>query len=243
MIKHMLKQIISVLTHASILSWPRKVLRQSVNYALATKNGVIVYYNTPERAKAMDLIHQIKKENDMLLFDNEAYQIYMAAKASAKIYGDIAEVGVYKGASAKIIAQVKGKKSLHLFDTFEGLPEISKIDNPEQFYKGKFVVTFEDVKKYLKKYPNVFFYKGLFPQTAGPVKNKTFSFVNLDVDLYESTKNCLEFFYPRMTKGGIIISHDYIDAAGVKKAVDEFFRDKPETVLELSGSQCLIVKL
>jgi predicted O-methyltransferase YrrM len=235
--------IINYLAKSKLLAWPRKIAREFAISALSAKNGVIVYYNSPEQARAMNLIKKIKKENDMLLFDNEAYQVYMAAKATNKIPGYIAEVGVYKGGSARIIAEVKGKRVLHLFDTFEGLPEISKIDNPQQFYKGKFLVSFEDIKKSFTKYSGVHFYKGLFPDTAGPVKDARFSFVNLDVDLYESTKNCLEFFYPRMSRGGIIISHDYIDAAGVKKAVDEFYKDKPETVLELSGSQCLIVKL
>lgn len=45
-----------------------------------------------------------------------------------------------------------------------------------------------------------------------------------------------------MTKGGVIISHDYPSAAGVKKAFDEFFKDKPEPIIQISGSQCLVVK-
>jgi hypothetical protein len=75
------------------------------------------------------------------------------------------------------------------------------------------------------------------------VKDKVFSLVNLDVDCYESTKKSLEFFYPRMSRGGIIISHDYITAPGVKKAFDDFFEGKTEPVLETAGSQCLVVKV
>jgi hypothetical protein len=67
--------------------------------------------------------------------------------------------------------------------------------------------------------------------------------VNLDVDTHESTKQCLEFFYPRLSPGGILISHDYITAPGVKKAFDDFFLGKAEPVLETAGSQCLVVKL
>ena len=69
-----------------------------------------------------------------------------------------------------------------------------------------------------------------------------FSFVHMDVDLYESTKSCLDFFYPRMSRGGVIISHDYLGSIGVKTAFDEYFKDKPEPVLEVTDSQCLIVK-
>ena len=156
-------------------------------------------------------------------------------KKPKKIKGDIAEVGVYKGGSAKLICEAKGDKPLHLFDTFEGLPKVSKFDD-RKLLKGMFNAPLEDVKRIiLKKYRNVFFYKGLFPETAQLVKNKLFSFVHLDVDLYKSTKSCLEFFYPRINKGGIIISHDF-GLRGVRKAFDEFFKDKPELIIEIPGS-------
>jgi hypothetical protein len=74
------------------------------------------------------------------------------------------------------------------------------------------------------------------------VKDRQFSLVNFDVDTYESTKKCLEFFYPRMNPGGVILSHDYITAPGVQKAFDEFFVDKPEPVVETAGSQCIVIK-
>ena len=83
----------------------------------------------------------------------------------------------------------------------------------------------------------------VFPDTSEPVREKKFSMVNLDVDCYESTKQCLLFFYPRMSPGGIILSHDYITAPGVKKAFDDFFETRAEPVLETAGSQCLVVKV
>lgn len=58
---------------------------------------------------------------------------------------------------------------------------------------------------------------------------------------FQSILDCLEFFYPRMSHGGIILSHDYT-FKGVKRAFDEFFKDKPEVVIKLFGSQCMVVK-
>jgi hypothetical protein len=75
------------------------------------------------------------------------------------------------------------------------------------------------------------------------VKSSRFSFVHLDVDLYESTKGALEFFYPRMPAGAVLISHDYVEFPGVRSAFDDFFGDKPEPVVEMSGNQCMVVKL
>lgn len=178
----------------------------------------------------------------MWVTHNEAYQIFMGINNTKKIKGDIAEVGVYKGGTAKVIARAKGSKKLHLFDTFEGLPKRTKHDS-EELYTGLFNVEFEEVKNYLQDEKEVYFYKGLFPKTAKPIEKVIFSFVHLDVDLYESTLDCLKFFYVRMSKGGIIISHDYQNLIGVRKAFDEFFKNKPEPIVEMSGSQCLVVKL
>ena len=175
----------------------------------------------------------------MLLLYNEAYQIFMAVRRTQKINGDIAEVGIYMGGSAKLISEAKGNKILHLFDTFEGLPEISTFDKKVKIHM--FRSELSHVKNKLNKYDNVHIYKGLFPETADSIKSNNFSFVHLDVDLYQSTKDCLEFFYRRMSKRGIILSHDY-DFQGVRKAFNEFFRNKPEKVIRLPMSQCMIVK-
>ena len=112
------------------------------------------------------------------------------------------------------------------------------------FYVGKYAASMENVKNYLERYDHLHFHKKVFPKTTEPVKDKIFSFVHIDVDTYESTLSCLKFFYPRMNRGGFIISHDYHDGSmGVRKAIDEFFSDKAEPIIEMSGSQCLLVKL
>lgn len=226
-----------------IMKMPRNFLVKFIVNAIEIKNGYVSFYFDPTRSLIINKIKKIKLESDMQLYLNEAYQIYMAVKSTAKIEGNVAEVGTYKGGSAKLICLAKGNKPLHIFDTFTGLPEVSQIDDTNRFHGGDYTGSLELVKSYLEDCNNVFFYKGYFPETAKPVENKTFSFVHLDVDLYESTKSCIEFFYPRLSKGGIMISHNYIDAIGVRKAFDEFFKNKPEPVIEMSGTQCLIVKV
>ena len=242
--RELTKRIIKWMMTTAFLAYPRKIILEPIiAQCVLARKAMIIFYSDPKRTQALELIRKIKSENKMVLGDNEAYQILMAVERTEKIDGDIAEVGVFRGSSAKLICEAKSHKILHLFDTFEGLPDSHEEDNPKQFKKGGFSAPLEDVKNYLKKYHNVYFYKGFFPFTAEPVKNKKFSFVNLDVDLCQSTKDCLEFFYPRMNRGGVIISHDYISVPGVQKAIDDFFKNKPEPVIELSGSQCLIVKL
>jgi len=205
--------------------------------------GRLSHYGCDDRKKFARSLKKIRAETELLLEDIEAWHIHMAVVGTQKVPGDIAEVGVYKGGSAKIICAAKGGRNLHLFDTFEGLPKVEEIDMVWPFYEGKFAASFESVKAYLENEQNVHFYKGIFPATSDPIRDKKFSMVNFDVDCYESTKQCLEFFYDRMNPGGVILSHDYITAPGVKKAFDDFFTGKPEPVLETAGSQCMVVKV
>jgi len=190
----------------------------------------------------IDHILKIQKDRGFKMWPDEMVFLYYCARAASKIKGDFAEFGVSSAGSSKIIAEMKGNKAFHLFDTFEGLPKPEAGD--ENFNKGQFAASLESVKEYLKDFDNLFFYKGLFPSSAESIKSdKLFCLVHLDVDLYKSTLAGLHFFYPRMAKGGIIISHDYSILDGVKKAFDEFFNDKPEPIIELPTSQCLVVKL
>lgn len=189
------------------------------------------------------IIHilKIQRKRGFKMWPDEMAFLYYCAIAASKIEGDFAEFGVSSAGSSRIIAEAKGDKSFHLFDTFEGLPKPESID--ENFKKGQFAASLESVKEYLKDFDNLFFYKGLFPLSAESLeKDRSFSFVHLDVDLYKSTLAGLQFFYPKMSKGGIIVSHDYSIIKGVKKAFDEFFNDKIEPIIELPTSQCLIVK-
>jgi len=212
---------------------------------LDKQNLVVISLRDPERSKIVNLIRESRKETAMLLGTNEAYQIVMAVKNTSKLEGDIAEVGVYKGGSACLVCKVKGTKTLHLFDAFEDISNAETVDN--SFHKCEFwQAPLEKTKHNLRNCcydHNVLFYKGVFPDTASPVENKKFSFVHLDVGTYKSTHECLKFFYPRIIWGGIIISHDYFFATGVRKAFDEFFKDKPEPIIPISGSQCLVVKV
>jgi O-methyltransferase len=196
-----------------------------------------------DRGEIIELIYNTKSNDSMLLTFSEAFNICIAVKATTKVNGNIAEVGVYKGGSARLISEFKGNRKLFLFDTFEGLPELNSFDTSNEFFKGQFKETsLEFVKEILSPFDGINIFKGYFPETAGPIESEKFSFVHLDVDLHKSTVDSLEFFYPRMLKGGIIISHDYINADGVRLAFDNFFKDKPETILTLSETQCMIVK-
>ncbi|OFW54467.1 MAG: hypothetical protein A2163_07170 [Actinobacteria bacterium RBG_13_35_12] len=142
--------------------------------------------------------------------------------------GNMAEVGVYMGGTAKIMAEMCPISEIYLFDTFEGLPYIDKENGDgltEHLKIGDMKeATLEIAEKNLKQFKNIHIYKGIFPETSEPIKDKKFIFVHIDTDIYQATKEALEFFYPR-TNGTIII-HDYKHHKGVSKATDEFCQEK-----------------
>jgi O-methyltransferase len=188
------------------------------------------------------LIRQVRRERRWLLTSNEAFLVHSLARAQSKHDAALAEVGAYQGGSTKMICEAKGDRALHVFDTFEGLPTpTSKDGNVHR--ENQYSCSMESVKKYLAGYPNVSFYKGRFPSTSGPIENLRFSFAHFDVDLYEGTLGCLEFFYPRMIPGGMMLSHDYSLLSGVREAFATFLKDKPEPLIELPTTQCMVVKL
>ena len=163
---------------------------------------------------------------------------------SINIPGSLAELGVYRGNSAKIMHLLAPDRKLYLFDTFEGYDKKDLQKEPYDYDKTlekAFTNTsLEHVKNFIGE-NNVVYCKGYFPDTTKCIpENEIFAFVHIDVDLYIPAKNGLEYFYPRMAKGGIIVIHDYNSwLPGVTKAVDEFFLDKPENpvlIPDASGS-------
>jgi len=213
------------------------------------------YKKNPLEKKVFDLVNKIYKEEQGSIFSTlffgrkpvlfspgELMNIWEQSHLMSNHGGAFAEVGVFRGASAKMICEAKGKTPLYLFVTFEGLPDkVSKKDG--RFKKGMFVASEKEVRKRLSKYPKVKIYPGTFPDTADPIKNLKFSFVHLDVDLYSVTKDALEFFYPRMLPEGRILSHDYGQCEGVWKAFNEFMVGKPEKLLPMESTQVLLTKI
>jgi hypothetical protein len=84
------------------------------------------------------------------------------------------------------------------------------------------------VTQTLSKFPFVHLYKGWIPERFPEVTDNQFSFVSIDVDLFQPTLDSLEFFFPRLIKGGIIYFDDYGGKTfvGAKAAVDQYLDGK-----------------
>jgi len=164
------------------------------------------------------------------------------------IEGAIAELGVYKGETAKLIHHLLPDRNFYLFDSFSGLPkQVIKedCDGTVRPQTVKFDNTSpEEVLAYINGNTKLCIKEGVFPETTEGMTEEQYALVHIDADLYQSTKDALEYFYPKMNKKGAIIIHDYNhDWEGVKKAVQEFEQNIPEVFVELPdmhGSAILI---
>jgi len=150
--------------------------------------------------------------------------------------GAFAELGVYRGSTAKIFHRLAPDRLLYLFDTFEGFAAADTSADPSRAAAGTFACSLAQVQRYVGHAESIRYCKGRFPETAGLVApEERFALVHVDCDLYEPTKAALEFFYPRLVEGGLFIVHDYYSGCwpGVAQAVDEFLRDRPEGVVRI----------
>lgn len=157
--------------------------------------------------------------------------------------GNLIEVGVYMGGSAKILAQEHPDRTVYACDTFEGFPDNINTEKGDSnnYYVGQMAIAnHKVVMENLKDYKNIAYARGQFPDSF--FYDDEFAFAHIDVDTYNSTKDSLEYIYDRMVPGGKILIHDYPAHEGVKRAVDEFMKDKKDkqTVLDTGGRQLLI---
>ena len=147
----------------------------------------------------------------------------------AEVPGAIAELGVYQGDTAWQMNYYMPDRQFYLFDTFEGFSE-SDIATEKAYAlsrasAGEFADT--SVGAVMERMPHPEMCrvrKGHFSETAAGLTHSVFAFVSLDADLYEPTMAGLEFFYPRLNEGGVMIIHDYNSARfrGVRQAVKEY---------------------
>lgn len=183
--------------------------------------------------------------------EDRCYVLYSAVKTLAAVPGDLAECGVRFGKSASILRWVTREtdKTLHLFDSFEGISAPGAGDNPDQgptkdWEKGMLAVDEATVRRNLAGLERIELYRGWVPTRFAEVAGRTFCFAHIDLDLYQPTLDSLAFFYPRLSPGGIIVCDDYGSGycPGAMKAFDEYMADKPEGILHLPTGQGLITK-
>jgi hypothetical protein len=170
------------------------------------------------------------------------------------LVGDYYEFGLFEGYSfyraIKLGKRSIGRQNFFGFDSFEGLPEIKGIDAGWRFKQGQYCCSLEQVQENLRSKgclgKNVYLIKGFFDES---LKNKSkletlplgkAKVVLIDCDLYESTKDVLDFMFPYLQTGTRILFDDWNcfesdDQKGERRAWKEFLAEHPQIKATFEG--------
>ena len=163
----------------------------------------------------------------------ETAKILALAKECLAVAGDYVELGCYKGETSLKLAEIlkNSDKKLWLYDSFEGLPEKTAVDNSavgDNFQAGKLLVTKREVReRFLRTgLPLPYIKKAWFKDLTSADLPEKIAFAFLDGDLYESIRDSLKLVQNKMTIGGVILVHDFENPAlpGVTKAIEEWMK-------------------
>ncbi|MCB1224368.1 MAG: class I SAM-dependent methyltransferase [Verrucomicrobiales bacterium] len=182
-----------------------------------------------------------------LVSRHRCHVLYTMLQQCLDVPGDIWECGVYKGGTAAMMASFLAAsgtdKKLLLFDTFGGMPPTDPLHDLHQ--EGDFADTsISEVKEYVGNAEFCGYHQGFIPETFVGLAAAQIAAAHIDLDIYRSVLHCIEFIWPRLSVGGMVVFDDYgfRTCPGARAAVDEFFKDKSAYPLCLSTGQALVFK-
>jgi hypothetical protein len=161
------------------------------------------------------------------------------------------ECGVGDGFSAFFaLREISGnektanKSIMHLYDSWNQMRKEGLLES-EKYYAGRYSeLDIDRTKRNLEEFYNtVVYHQGYIPESFTSTPNPPDSIVYLSIDLNssQSTIDTLEFFFPLLIRGGIILFDDYgqIGYVDTRKAIDRFFSNKPGILFEIPTSQAI----
>lgn len=150
----------------------------------------------------------------------------------------------------KKASEAAGRK-FWLYDTYEGMTPPTEVDiDLEGISAAEYIDKYSDDGKWcyadehdVRKLfdandfstQEVRLIKGDVVETLKTQAPEQISLLRLDTDWYESTLAELEILYPRLSTGGVLIIDDYGHWEGSRRAVDEYFADKPPVLMHRIG--------
>jgi len=183
------------------------------------------------------------------------YEIWSLVEEASKLPGKAAllEVGVWRGGTSAIIAKklalLGSNEILYAADTFTGVVKSTKKDS--SYNDGEHNDTDIDaVKKMLRddlRLQNISILQGIFPEdTQHLIPTDTwFRFCHIDVDVYKSSEDIVNWIWDRLLPGGIILFDDYgfITCDGITQFVNEQRRKKDRLFIYNLNGHALLIKL
>lgn len=202
-------------------------------------------------AKGLDTGHRLG-DSDALHIEWRIYLCCWAAAQACRLPGDFVECGVSTGITARAIAEYVGfaalQKSFYLFDTFEGIPEEQIQSGEEALAKSKnerhYFDCFELVQNTFSNFPNIHPIKGIVPGSLKDASIDQVAYLHIDMNIAAPEVAAIEYFWPKMAVGGLVIFDDYGGLAhGLQKqSLDEWAVRNGQQILTLPTGQGLLLK-
>ncbi|HEU5053371.1 MAG TPA: TylF/MycF/NovP-related O-methyltransferase [Hanamia sp.] len=161
------------------------------------------------------------------------------------------EIGVWRGGTAAIIGKklslLNSNVPFYIADTFSG---VVKVSTKDATYKGgEHADTSPEIVKMLlkNKYSNYKILAGIFPDETSKLidTNKSFGFCHIDVDVYDSAKDIVEWIWNKLIVGGIIVFDDYgyPTCTGITRYVNQQKHRKDRVIFYNTNGHAIMVKL
>ncbi|MFH7023900.1 MAG: class I SAM-dependent methyltransferase [Heteroscytonema crispum UTEX LB 1556] len=194
------------------------VADQIVNKILtsSTINRIINYFAAQNihlqmQKNALESTARYVEENMMSAVSfSDLFSLLNFALSEAKLDGLVMEFGVAGASTTNFIAKNMMNKTVHGFDSFEGLPEFWVDNLGGRYEKG----TFDSKGKLPTVHENVQLHVGWFDKTLPEFvasHKEDVSFVHIDCDLYSSTKTIFDILSDRINSGTIIAFNEYFN--------------------------------
>lgn len=160
------------------------------------------------------------------------YELWTLARQIVDVPGVVLEVGVWRGGTGAILAEAVRKqvgRKVFLADTFKGVIKAGSRDT--QYKGGEHADTSEEVVRSLLcsvGSTNTTILNGAFPEATHRAIDGPIAFLHCDVDVYDSTRDIVEWCLPRLSPGAIMVFDDYgfFGCDGVTAYCDELRESK-----------------
>lgn len=150
------------------------------------------------------------------------------------------ECGVYAGQSMYFVADLCNNEFIGI-DSFEGVSDPGEFDT-DYFKTTKLELDISYAQHRLQDKKNIKLVKGWIPNIFTVLEKDEYSYIHIDLDLYKPTKSAIEYLWPQLVIGGVLICDDYGSekTIGAKKAMNDYFGKN--NLLELPTGQAVIFK-
>jgi O-methyltransferase len=184
-----------------------------------------------------------------LVDEYRLFELWSLARAGARLGGDILEVGVWRGGSGAVLARAArsagSRAHVFLCDTFRGVVKASALDST--YRGGEHSTSRASVTALLARLEldNVTLLEGVFPdETASALGNRQLRLCHVDVDVYGSARGVLQWVWPRLLPGGVVVFDDYgfRGCDGVTRLVDEESSGPDRMLIHNLNGHGLLVK-